>query len=285
MRPLGHSVLYILNQKYAELALMSIRSLLACAEPERLHRILVADIGLRRDTQRLLRGISPRVEIIPTGVWVGDSQRRHSRCWTEAVSLKTRILRALVARGNQLPLVLLDTDTVVTADFSHHLDARHDIQVCRRHTPAQRDDMTMDYIASFFAVHTPLALGFIDAWINRLVQRMAEQTSPPFETPALCEIIQRWAGKIRIGELDELAVSSPNRWESGRTCIIHMKNEGAQDGRSLALSRIGGVQNYPREHLLNLYQAIPYRDSSLWERATRKVALLKGRMTGGLLLG
>jgi hypothetical protein len=284
MTPKNYSVLYILNQKYAELALMSIRSLLANADPTRLARILVADIGLRRDTQKLLRGLSPRVEIVPTGVWVGESQRRHSRYWTEAVSLKTRILRALVARERNLPLVLLDTDTVVTSDFSSLLDCTHDLQVCRRHAPAQRDDMTMEYIASFLAVHTPRALGFIEAWIERLMFRMAQQTSPPFETPALCETIGEWAGKLNIGELDELAVSSPNRWVQDRTCIIHMKNEGEVDGRSLALSRIDGVRDYPREALIALHERIPHRESSLFERAGRRASRLIGRITGAVVL-
>lgn len=284
MTPKNYSVLYILNQKYAELALMSIRSLLANADSTRLARILVADIGLRRDTRHLLRGLSPRVRIVPTGVWVGESQRRHSRYWTEAVSLKTRILRALASNPTNLPLVLVDTDTVVTADFSPLLDATHDIQVCRRDVPAQRDDMTMDHIASFLAVHTPRALGFIDAWIARLVSRMAQETSPPFETPALCETIREWAGRLDIGELDELAVSSPNRWVEDKTCIIHMKSEGAADGRSLALSRIEGVRDYPREQLLALHQSIPHRDISLLERATRKASCVFGRVTGSLVL-
>ncbi|MEN9728386.1 MAG: hypothetical protein RL434_2752 [Pseudomonadota bacterium] len=282
--PASYSVLYILNQKYAELALMSIRSLLDGADGSRLARILVADIGLRRDTARLLRKLSPRVEVVPTGVWVGDSQRRHSRYWTEAVSLKTRILRQLVARERNLPLVLLDTDTVITADFSPLLDASLDLQICRRHVPAERDDMTMHYIASFIAVHSVRALGFIDAWIERLVERMAVGTTAPFETPALCQVVDEWAGRINIGELDELAVSSPNCWVENKTCIIHMKNEGAPDGRALALSRIEAVRDYPQASLLRIYQAIPHTEPDFLERAVRRLSRIAGRWTGAALL-
>lgn len=255
--PLKYNVLLIINQKYFELAKICIHSLLYNCDKQKLNRIFIANIGLDERSCNYLKELSPKISFIHTGVEIPYSKNTHSKEWVEAVSMKTRILLKTVRENDSLPVIMMDTDMFVVKDFSHVVDPKQSVQVCKRSAPAVREDkFLMPYIGSFLIVNDKTAIEFIENWIVRIKERIEAGTMPAFETPALCEMVDKYSSRMSIGFLNEDEISCDNSFIKNKTLVIHMKSNGGYEEKDLVKGRIMAVKNYPH-YIMERYRNYP----------------------------
>jgi len=244
-----YNILLLANNTYFKLLQICLKSILSVCDIDKIDKIFVADLGLKSEYLEFLNNIDSKVEIIDTKVRTGNSKKIFSREWIESVSQKTFILRMLV-ENNNLPIVMIDSDTLVINDFSNVINTKYDVQICKRATPLLRkDNFLLEYIASFFVVNNTKAITFITDWINRLEERIKLDLAPPHETPALIETFNNNTD-LDIGMLDENEISCENNYINGFTKIIHAKSRNTGD--KISLYRFTNIKNLPYFNFLNL---------------------------------
>ena len=243
-----YSILLLANDTYFKLLHICIKSICSVCDMEKVDRLYIADLGLRNEYIETLKKTSEKIEIINTNTNTGNSKELYSKDWIDAVSQKTAVLCMLV-ENNRTPVIMLDSDTIVVEDFSGVIDMNYDIQVCKRASPRLRPDgFNLDYIASFFIANNINAKPFITAWINRLTQRINSNLLPPHETPAMIETLQN--NSVKIGVLDENAVSCENNYIKGFTKIIHAKSRNPKD--RISVYRFANIRHLPYRKILPL---------------------------------
>ena len=245
----SYNILLLANDTYFKLLHVCVKSINAVCNMEKIDKIYIAELGLCAEYQQTLKAISNKIEILTTNTNAGHSRELYSKDWIDAVSQKTAILRMLI-NNNCTPVIMLDSDTIIMEDFSSCIDFTYDIQVCKRASPLLRKDgVTLEYIASFFVANNIRAEAFVDAWINRLAQRIDLKLPPPHETPALVETLQNNT-ELNIGALDENVVSCENNYIKGLTKIIHAKSRNPKD--RISIYRFANIKHLPYKKTLNL---------------------------------
>ena len=169
----------------------------------------------------------------------------------------------------------MDIDMIFMNDFSHVINKDYDLQVCKREEPAFRKAISdtpgkfqLDYIGSFLIVSTSASVTFLEHWIDKIDYLTKKKIKSPFETPALCLVINEFKNKLKIDELDERVVSCKNNYYPGISSVIHMKSTGKsiirdvnEDLVKLELrqleARIQFVENIDHNYIFNLINEFP----------------------------
>ena len=245
----SYNILLLANDIYFKLLHICVKSICAICDMEKIGNIYIADLGLCTEYKQTIKAINDKIVILSTNINTGRSKELYSKDWIDAVSQKTAILHILI-KHNRMPVVMLDSDTIVIEDFSTCIDLNYDIQVCKRASPLLRKDgFTLEYIASFFAANNIKAEAFVNAWINRLAQRIDLKLPPPHETPALVETLQNNT-EFKIGLLDENVISCENNYIKGLTKIIHAKSRNPKD--RISIYRFANIKHLPYKKTLTL---------------------------------
>ncbi|MDR1972065.1 MAG: glycosyltransferase family 77 protein [Treponema sp.] len=237
------------NDIYFRLLYISLSSLCAACDLKKIKTIFIADLGLSSGNISALSGLSDKIALLPPESTVTSSNTIHSKEWVNAVREKTRILSRIVKYGN-VPVVMIDSDTIIMEDFSDLINTNYDIQLCRRSKPFLRPDgLSMDYIASFVAVNTSNALAFIHKWIDRMDERIALNLPPPHETPAMVETLAL-EKSLKIGYLEDKIVSCENSYIPRTTKIVHAKGRTTHD--KISIYRFTNIKRLPYKKIINL---------------------------------
>ena len=247
---LKYSILLLANNTYFKLLHICVKSIYASCIMERICKIYIADLGLQREHLEILINLGEKIEIINTDKNIGDSKKLFTKEWVDAVSQKTTILHMIV-KNKCIPIIMLDSDTIVMEDFSDVIDLNYDIQVCKRCVPMLRKDgLSLDFIASFFVANSVKAELFIEDWIYRISQRVNSKLMPPYETPAMIEAINSNTG-LNIGFLDEDVISCENNYIKGTTKIIHAKSRNTND--KISVYRFANIKKLPFSKVVGLF--------------------------------
>jgi len=241
----NYNVLVIVNEEYFQLSKIFLKSLLENTDTKKIKNILIGDIGLSKDSINYIKSLSSKIIIIDTGknIFLNSDIKLHSEEWINAVCIKTELAKKIIEKNIYFPLIVMDVDMIVLKDFSNIIDRSKQIQICQRDKIVKRaDGFELKYIASFFILNNFSVMLFLNDWIERIRERINLKTLPAYETPALCEIIDLYANKIKIGFLDENEISCDNSYKEN-THIIHMKSNGS-DYNNLLKDRISQIKNY-----------------------------------------
>jgi len=219
---------------------------------DKIDKIFIADLGLQNEHLGFLNTICDKIEIFDAKVKIGNSKKVFSSEWIDSVSQKTVILRTLI-ESNRVPIIMLDSDTVIIEDFSKVIETKYDIQICKRSTPMLRkDNFVLEHIASFFIANSSNATIFLSDWINRLEERIKLNLMPPHETPAMIETLQNNTNNnLNIGFLDENVVSCENNYIKDVTKIIHAKSRNPRD--HISIYRFANIKNLPYYKIIKLF--------------------------------
>jgi len=244
-----YNILLLANNPYFKLLHICVKSICAVCDIQKIGKIYIADLGLRQEYREILIKLNGKIEIIDTNTNTGNSKKLYSKDWIDSVSQKTAILLTLI-KNDHTPIVMLDSDTIITEDFSDFIDLNYDIQICKRASPVRRKDgFILEYIASFFIANNSKAEAFVTEWIKRLVKRINSKVLPPHETPAMIETLQNNT-ELKIGFLDENKVSCENNYIKGITKIIHAKSRNPND--SISIYRFANIKHLPYLKTVNL---------------------------------
>ena len=215
---------------------------------ENIAKIYIADLGFCNKNRETISKLHEKIEFINTEINIGNSDVLFSKNWVNAISQKTAALYLLIKNGCT-PVVMLDCDTIVIEDFSDMINHDFDIQFCKRASPVLRGDgLLLEYIASFVSINSTSALSFVIEWIKRIEERINLNMSPPYETPAMVELINKNTG-LKLGSLDENIVSCENNYHSGITKIIHAKS--TRKNEHFSSLRFAKIKNLPYRKTLN----------------------------------
>lgn len=242
---MNYNILFVSNDAYFDLLDVCLKSILHRCNMDYMKTIYIADIGLSPKNKELLCSLHEKIKIFDIDNTIHNTKnyKIHSEAWCSAVSQKTQSLLHLI-KNNNFPLVMMDTDMIVIKDFSDIIDCNYDIQVCERNNPLTRSDgMIMNYIASFFCVNSINGISFVENWIKRITERIAEKTEPPYETPAMIDIISRQDDSIKIGFVKDDIVSCDNNYIPNITRIIHFKS--LKSGYKTQIHRFLQCKNIP----------------------------------------
>ena len=211
-------------------------------------KIIIGALGLSPAEKTKLEKLDSRVSFIDLAE-VTYSKRLHDDGWIQRTAQKTYGLLSLLEAGNRV--FMLDSDCLVMQQFV--VDLRHvgSIGVCRRHNPALRKDMKLDYIASFFVGEGELACGFVRLWIELQQKLIVSSYAPPYETPALCKAIRLWDPST-ITELDENVYSKQNKFET-KPRIIHLKSNSTEDLSDILSCRLSALGEFDRKIAGSMY--------------------------------
>ena len=88
---------------------------------DKISQIYIADLGLNTEYIEILNSLGEKIEIVNTETYIGDSKKLFSKGWIDAVSQKTAVLHKLI-ESNYTPIIMLDSDTIITDDFSDIID-------------------------------------------------------------------------------------------------------------------------------------------------------------------
>jgi len=216
---------------------------------EKIKKIFIADLGLRKEHREIINNLCDKIEIINTNINTGNSNKIFSKIWIDSVSQKTVILNSLIKAGHT-PVIMIDSDTLILEDFSDTIDLNYDIQICKRSKSYIRPDgLLLEYIASYVAINNGKGETFVSAWINRLVERINQRMIPPYETPAMVETLNQ-NKELKIGILEEKVISCENNYFPGITKIVHAK--GRDKGDRISIFRFANIDNLPLNKIICL---------------------------------
>lgn len=251
-----YNLLILVNDPYMNLALIFLNSLHQNTNMSNIGKIFVKDIGMSAENEDMLVANYPKIEILDGHHNYGFT-KVHSKQWLDSLTQKTKTLLEITQNQSNLPLVMIDTDMVVMEDFDHLIDKKYDLQVCKRKFPSPRRDLDLilKYIASFFVVNraSEKATQFIKDWIHQMDEMYRRNLKPAYETPSMCQMIEKYQSELQIGELDEVRISSNCKYVEGETHIIHMKSVSSS---TTLMQRLDCVSNFPKEKIL---QYLPIR--------------------------
>jgi SAM-dependent methyltransferase len=238
-----HNILMIANEKYFEFTLLLVKSILKVCDSDKLGNIIIGNIGLANESTKTLRLLSSRIQFLHFGEVITGTSDVHTEEWVQAVLTKTIFLKFCVE--NQLcPVILLDSDQIVMKDFLSDLPNSSPVTVCKREVPAQRPDgQILDFIASFFVARNQAAKPFLDEWMRLIQARISEQLLPAYETPALCDILNKRRLGLDYDFVPDREYGAPNYFIEGITRIIHLKSEVSM--KSDLQDRIKHVKGLP----------------------------------------
>lgn len=223
------NILLTVNDKFMLPAKLCILSLLKNHGLNAINRIVINDTGLSHENKEMLLALHHSIEFVSLARSSSSYVRRHTKEWLKAVRSKTEALKWCIEQ-DILPIVMLDSDQFVFEDFSELLQINASCIVCKRSTPVKRPDgRQLDYIGSFFVALNHNALEFVDRWSNRITELEQAQIVPPYETPALCEVIREFQPLGTLSKIEDEIVSSPNVFIEGKTRIFHYKSEVSGD--------------------------------------------------------
>lgn len=240
----------IANEIYFKLLNVCLKSICSLCNQNNIDKIFIADLGLNDKERNVLSSITKKIEFVKTDTVIPLSTKIYSNEWISAVSKKTQILFQLV-NDNNLPIVMMDSDMIVTEDFSDVIDTDFDIQICKRSEVLFRpDNLVVEYIASFFIVNNQTGGSFISKWINRIEERIREGLLPPYETPAMVETLKN-EKVLRVGFLEDRVVSSENVYIPNITKIAHAKGRDKKD--NISIYRFTNIKKLPFSKSLYLF--------------------------------
>jgi len=244
-----YSILLVANDPYFKLLRICIKSICAACDMEKIKKIFIADLGLRKEHREIINNLCDKIEIINTNINTGNSNKIFSKIWIDSVSQKTVILNSLIKAGHT-PVIMIDSDTLILEDFSDTIDLNYDIQICKRSKSYIRPDgLLLEYIASYVAINNGKGETFVSAWINRLVERINQRMIPPYETPAMVETLNQ-NKELKIGILEEKVISCENNYFPGITKIVHAK--GRDKGDRISIFRFANIDNLPLNKIICL---------------------------------
>ena len=244
-----YNILFVANDQYFKLLYICLKSLLMVCNLYKVDKIFVADLGLKETNKTRLTNLHSKITLIDTNKNIDYSDKLYSKEWIEAVSQKTSLLLDLV-NNNNIPIIMIDSDTLITDDFSDTIDLNYDLQICKRTNSFTRaDGLLVQHIASFVVINNLNAISFIESWIKRMEERIKENMIPPHETPAMVETISGNVN-LKIGDLDENIISCDNNYIDNLTKIIHAKSRTKKD--KISIYRYTNITNLPLKIINNI---------------------------------
>lgn len=256
-----YNILIILNDGYFDLGKIFLNSFYKNCNLDKVNKIYIGDTGLNDKNQIFLKTTYNKVEIINTG-YSTKNNTIHSKDWVKSVSQKTRLLLDL-AKIKDETIILMDVDMVILDDFSHIIDTDYDIQVCKRENPAKRAPVIdknyfiLKYIASFLVINNKNSIQFLESWIEKMHFLINKKIIPPFETPALCLVIEDFKNIIKIADIDERIVSCSNNYYSNLTNVIHNKSTDGKRSYNNVKERLKGIKNFDHDLIYDFLEATP----------------------------
>jgi len=249
-----YSLLLMLNDAYIKLATLFLNSLHLNADLSKIKKIIINNIGISNANKSMLKEKYPKIEFYETNKSFGFS-KMHSKEWLESLTYKTKSLRNVIQDETNLPLIMIDSDMLVLKDFHHFIDKDKDIQVCKREVPNKRGDLGffMNYIASFLIIHknSTIVKQFLTEWIQEIEEMCRARLKPAYETPSLCKMIEKYKTKMKIGELDEINISTDKKYVENATYIIHLKSTGKEDSiDSNFENRVNNVKKFSKDKIV-----------------------------------
>ena len=249
-----YTILTVANENFINFLTIFLKSLIEKSDISKIRKIFIADIGLSDESINYIKNISDKIEILNTGKCISGTEKVHTKEWLAAVCTKTEFALKLLEDKNNLPLVLIDNDTVVVEDFSSVIDMKKDMQFCKlseRTRAVRSDGFVIDYLGSFCIFNTDKSSDFLKKWIERKTERINDPNiAAPYETPALIETIKKNTDLYSIGSLSDDIVSCDNNYIENISKIIHMRSDGGMiDTENGLLNRISYLKNYDRENI------------------------------------
>lgn len=253
-----YNLLIMVNNDYMNFAIICLNSLYKNTNIDNIHNIIINDIGLSDENKNYLKNKYSKIEFYNSN-FKGIFTEMHSNEWLECLTYKTKILLEIIKNDFHLPIVMLDSDTIILEDFSSVIDNKYDIQVCKREKKSHRPDlnMYMEYIASFFIINnnTNNVIDFMNEWIKTMNDMHNKNMIRPYETPSLCKILTKCKEMIHIGELDEINICADSKYIKNVTKIIHMKSRNSRVNNNTIeqnfYNRINNINNFSKDEVLS----------------------------------
>jgi len=222
--PETHWILIVLNDDYLYLGLILLVSLVDHVDKRIVAGLAIGDVGLSEKSRRVIRAVWPGVVFLKSDSRVYGGKAQHDQTWIFAVSQKTLLVRQALSEG-LCPLVMMDADQFVCADFLKGLPRHPLLCIAQRQHPYHRPDgQVLRYIASFARFRNAEAIEFLDEWIRAMALRVGAGCLPPYETPAMCDVLQKPEGEIwQVHGLPDSVYSSPKRFLPNHTMVLHLK--------------------------------------------------------------
>ncbi len=220
-----YNIMTLYNSAYMKFANLFLETIIRQVKMDNLGKIYIVDTGLRKEEREILKR-TRKVVIIKGNLWnpkTSDIAGKHC-VWHEHVNEKTKQLRKLIEKRENVPIVLIDGDTAIMRDFSDLIDRRYDIQVCRRDKIRLKKEK---WIASFVVINSWITgKMFLDEWIETIkkFQSNPRYRKKWFETPALCQLVTSKYKRYKIGEIEMYKVSAEKKINE-ETRIVHLKGD------------------------------------------------------------
>lgn len=244
-----YNILIMLNDSYIKFGIIFLNSLYKNTNIKNLNKIIINDIGLCDSNKHMLHKYFNKIVYYESNKNI-QVNKVHSDKWLQALTMKTKGLRKIIEKDENIPVILMDTDMIILRDFDKFIDNTYDIQICKRRKITNRWDLPikkLKYIASFLIINTnnQKLMNFIDNWVSEIKDMYDKKLVPTYETPSLCKMIYKYQNEFKIGLLDEDKISTVNEYIQNKTHILHYKSVGNnKDEDNGFINRLKNIKNY-----------------------------------------
>lgn len=221
-----YNILFTLNSSYFTYGKIFINSMYDKNDMSKVNKIYLADTGLN-DEDRKFFVKYPHVEILETNV-ISDFNDGGTwgNGWQKSVLSKTKSLYKLLFETN-LPVMMIDADSVIVKDLSELILVDKDIQICCR----ANENKEIPYLGSFVIAHNnDRTKEFIWKWIKNIDNNPTKRAK---ESPMLGKTVEEFRGvmyDLVIHDVPRVIVSCHTSQEfNSDVSIIHLKGGSLSD--------------------------------------------------------
>jgi hypothetical protein len=223
-----YNIVTVVTFDYFPFFLIFLNSLFRNVNCERIRKIYVVADQLPEEFFHYLSGFE-KVEVIMDSERISFTET-HGESHRQATLRKLAACK-LIFQWSEIPLLLIDSDSLFVSDIFDFFGSDHDLLVTlisnsnERHV--RKDGIPINYIGSSVIFNKKKqSLDFIEKWLS-LAEYVAQNFSPPCETPALNLLLESelQSKDLKIGVMKDHHVSADQNIYQG-TSVIHLKSCG-----------------------------------------------------------
>tara|TARA_R110001583_G_scaffold2725_10_gene19069 strand:+ start:12585 stop:13322 length:738 start_codon:yes stop_codon:yes gene_type:complete len=209
-----YSVLTLANKSYFKFLQILVNSFLEKCDLSKVNNFFIIDTGLTLDQLNYLKNKHDLIKIISSELQTDYEGGPWGKDWLSNVTNKTSFFSQLFEHIKS-PLMMLDSDMMITSDLYSLIKLGGDVQVCIR------PNHTTKYIGSYcLALDYKKSNKFIYDWSQEV---QSTNIKPP-ESPSLVKMVGKYKNELDIIEINESIVNEmdPNN-VTDKTKIVHFK--------------------------------------------------------------